>query len=184
MKPTLEQITEVQDMVKTVAATQRKEFGEAAPFFAAVGDTMPTRMEKAAKEGGLPWNMQPLGETKEGAPVLVNFYLGGVPKSLWRGLMEATASDINATCVVFCAESWALTTVIENKEEVEEYLEKHGSLEEHPDRTEIILVTTNYRDGAIEEHQASINSETNVASEYKQMKGSVSRGGVLANLKW
>ena len=170
-------------MVKTVAATQRKEFGEAAPFFAAVGDEMPTRMTQASKDGGLPWNMQPLGDTKEGFPVLVNFYLGGVPKSLWRGLMEATAADINATCIVFCGETWTLTTPVEKKEELEEYLEEYGSLEKHPDRTEIILVTTSYRNGENVEESATIDPETNNTNDFVAMKKGISSGR-LAKLTW
>lgn len=176
-------------MVKTVAATQRKEFGEAAPFFAAVGNKMPTRMEKASRDGGLPWSIEPLQDGGEEAPVLVNFYLGGIPKSLWRKLMLATANDINATCIIFCAESWGLTTAIEKKKEIEEYLGKHGSLEEHPDRTEMILITTHYRDGSVDEQQAAIDPDTSIAAEYKQMlptgeKTSATRGGRLANLTW
>ena len=183
-QPTSKDVAEIQQMVKRVAVEQFKSYGEASPFFAAIGSKEPERLTEAIKAGGLPYLMDTVSNGD--GPTLIGFYLVGVPKSLWAGLMRSTAQDIDATAIVFCAESWTVHAATEEeKTELEHWYERNKSLAQHPKAREVISVSTNYRDGRTLLETASIDSDTRALSEYEDARDA-SKGtrGTMAGLKW
>jgi hypothetical protein len=183
---TLLEVTEqdvelVHDMVRDMAATQFKQFGEAPPFFAALGSKEPERLEELTKVGGLPLKMEQV--TKGKGPVLIGFYLASVPAQLWHGLMSAIADDINATALVFTNS----TTIADfpndegqGEAEVSEWYKSHSDITDYPDKSKAIVVNVHRKDQPSTLEVAIIDGDTQELGKFSVEKGRNAKGDV----KW
>jgi hypothetical protein len=168
----------VHDMVRDMAVDQFKQFGEAPPFFAALGSKEPERLEELTKVGGLPLKMEQL--TKGKGPVLVGFYLASVPTQLWHGLMSAVADDIDATALIFTN----ATTVAEfpndegqGEAEADEWQKNH-SISEYPDTSEAIVVNVHRKDQPSTLEVAMVDKDTKELGEFSVEEGREVKGDI------
>tara|TARA_R100000808_G_C2154855_1_gene166274 strand:+ start:7389 stop:7946 length:558 start_codon:yes stop_codon:yes gene_type:complete len=184
VKVTDKDVVEVKEMLHRIAVDQFDTHGEVAPFFAVIGDREPKNLEQVTKQGGLPLHVTEVNKASPDLklPVLVGIYLHGIPKSLWQGLMQATARDVNATALMFSVESWIVPT-FESKQAVDEWFDEHDSLSEHPDAEEQVQVSTNWRDGTMIMERALIHPITRKLTDWEDVE-SDEVDGRFAGLKW
>jgi len=181
MEVTEQDVVLVHDMVRDMATEQFETFGEAPPFFAAVGSKEPEKLEELTKVGGLPLKMERL--TQGSGPILIGFYLASVPKQLWSGIMSAVAADIDATALIFTTETWIVEFPNENGEgeaKVAEWYANHADLSEFPKRKEAIILNVHHkgRDSTLE--VAMIDEQSRELRDFAMQKGR-EKGG---DIKW
>lgn len=81
------------------------------------------------------------GEDGIGQVSLENFFGHEVGKQLLAVVLPQLLADHNATHSIFVTEAWVLSgKSVEDKEEMDNWMREHGSLENHPDRKECLQV--------------------------------------------
>jgi len=116
-------------------------------------------------------------------PVLVGFYLESLPPQLWSGIMTAVAKDIDATALVFTAETWiGVFPNVNGEGEVaaKEWYENHPDLSEFPNRQQAIVVNLHRKDQASRLEIAMIDDEDKELGEFTAEYGR-EQGG---DIKW
>ena len=181
MEVTEQDISLVHEMVREMASEQFKQFGEAPPFFAAIGNKNPEKLEELTNIGGLPLKMERL--TAGNGPVLIGFYLASVPTQLWHGIMSAVAADIDATALVFTSATWIGVFPDNNGEgeqNAEEWYRDHSDLNEFPDKKKAIVLHVHHRDKPSTLEVAVIDDETEELGKFTVEKGREAKG----DIKW
>ena len=180
MEVTERDVKLVHEMIRDMAVEQFKQFGEAPPFFAALGSREPKRLEELTRVGGLPLKMKQL--TEGSGPVLIGFYLASVPVQLWHGIMSAVADDINATVLIFT--NATIVAAFPNDEgqgsDAADEWQKSHSISDYPKTTEAIVVSVYRKDQPSMLEVAMIDKDTNELGEFSVEEGREVKG----DIKW
>ena len=181
MEVTEQDICLVHEMVRGMAVEQFKQFGEAPPFFAAIGSKKPEKLEELTDVGGLPLKMEQLTTGK--GPVLIGFYLASVPVQLWHGLMTSVAADIDATALIFTNVTDIGVFPNDNEEggdSADAWYKDHANLSEFPEKQQAIVVNVHHRNKPSTLEVAIINDSTQELGKFTVENGRSAKG----DIKW